>query len=364
MRGILTLGMVSGLALSAGLPGTARAEVPSVAADIPPVHSLVAQVMGDLGTPDLLVRPGASPHGYALRPSEAAALEQADAVFWMGEGLEPWLETAIDALAAGAVSVELGEVEGTTRLDTREGATFEAHDHDHEDDHDHDHGHDHEDDHGHGHDDHDHEDADHGHDDLDHAHEAADADHDHAHDEEAHEEGHHHHEGGDPHAWLDPQNAQVWLDAIASELSRLDPEHAETYAANAAQASARLDGLIASISAELAPVRGRNFIVFHDAYHYFENRFDIPAAGSITLSDASDPSAARVRDLQKKVRDLGVSCAFSEPQYNAGLVSAVFDGTEAKTGVMDPLGAALQPGPELYGQLMQDLSDSLTGCLQ
>lgn len=326
----ILLGAVSVL----GLASAASAEVPSVATDIPPVHSLVSIVMDDVGTPDLLVQPGASPHGYSLRPSEAAALNRADAVFWIGESLEPWLEGSIEALAGDAHVIELMEAEGTTELEFREGATFEMHSHDHE---------------GHDHDDHDHEEEhDHDHDDHDHA--------EHAH------EGHHHH-GYDPHAWLDPENARVWLDVIAAELSELDPENADTYRANADAGKAELETLISEISAQLDPVRGQNFIVFHDAYQYFESRFDFPASGSITLSDASDPSPARIEEIQQKVAELGVSCAFTEPQFNPDLVATVFRSTDAQTGIMDPLGADIEPGADLYPQLLRNLASSLTGCL-
>ncbi|MGR3805444.1 zinc ABC transporter substrate-binding protein [Marinibacterium profundimaris] len=322
----LLLGAVSVL----GLSSAAAAEVPSVAADIPPVHSLVSIVMGELGTPHLLVQPGASPHGYSLRPSEAAALNRADAVFWISKSLEPWLEGSIEALADNAHVIELMETDGTTELEFREGATFEAHSHDHE-----------------GHDDHE---------------EANDHDHDHHDDDEHAHEGHDHH-GHDPHAWLDPENARVWLDVIAAELSELDPENTATYRANAEAGRTDLESLIGEISAQLDPVRGANFIVFHDAYQYFENRFGFPASGSITLGDASDPSPARIEEIQHKVAELGVSCAFTEPQFNPDLVATVFRGTDAQTGIMDPLGAELEPGADLYPQLLRNLASSLTDCL-
>lgn len=331
----LILGAVS----IVGLVGAAGADTPNVVADIPPVHSLLAKVMDGVGSPDLLVQPGASPHGYSLRPSEASALSNANIVFWIGEGLEPWLEGSIEALAGNAHVIELMETGVTTELEFREGATFEAHDHDHE-------GHDH---------------AEDAHDDDDHEHEAGGEDHD-DHDH-AEAEEHEHHHGHDPHAWLDPRNAIVWLDVISAELSELDPENAGTYKANAENAKSELSALIDEISAELEPVRGANFIVFHDAYQYFENRFDFSAAGSITIGDASAPSPARIEEIQGKVRELGVSCVFSEPQFNAGLVQTVFQGTEAKTGVLDPLGADLTPGPDLNPQLLRNLTGSLVDCL-
>jgi zinc transport system substrate-binding protein len=333
------------------------------------VHSLVAKVMDGVGTPDLLVQPGASPHGYSLRPSEAQALDNADIVFWIGEGLEPWLEGSLEALAGDAHKVELAEVEGAVELPFREGATFEAHSHDHGEDHDHDHAEEHaegEHDHDHDHDhDGDHAESDHDHDhDHDEDHAEAEADHDHDHDHDAEEAGHDHdHHGADPHAWLDPENARVWLTVIAEELAEHDPDNADAYRANAEAGREELATLIDEISAQLDPVRGKNFIVFHDAYQYFENRFEISAAGSISIGDASDPSPARIEEVQDKVTELGVSCAFSEPQFNPNLVQTVLRGTDASTGVMDPLGAELALGPDLYPQLLRNLSATLVECL-
>lgn len=331
--------LFAGTLTAIGIAGTACAEVPSVAADIPPVHSLVAIVMQGVGTPDLLVQPGASPHGYSMRPSEAEALERADLVFWVGEGLEPWLEGPLEALASDAQVVELMAVEGTTELDVREGATFEKHSHGDDEHHDDD-----------GHDDHD--DHDDGHEDDTQA-----EGHDAAHDD------HHDHGGHDPHAWLDPQNARVWLDVIAAELSELDTENAAAYRANAEAGKAQLDAVITEISATLEPVRGRPFVVFHDAYQYFENRFDFPAAGSIRVGDSSDPSPARIEEIHDKVQELGITCAFSEPQFNPNMINTVFRGSAAEVGVLDPLGADLTPGADLYPQLLRNLGTNLADCL-
>lgn len=352
MRKSMMLGTVAALALSSAT----HAEVPAVVADIPPVHSLVAMVMQGLGTPDLLVQPGASPHGYSLRPSEARALDQAQAVFWIGEDLTPWLGTALEALAGDASVTALIEAPGTTRLELRKGATFDAHDHDDHGDHDHGDHDEHEDHEEHAADSHDHD-----HDHEDHAQEDAHDDHAHGEDD-AHRDDHDDH-GHDPHAWLDPENARAWLDVLASELSRLDPENAGTYRANADQAKDRLATLTAEISAQMAPLRGMNFVVFHDAYQYFENRFQIPAAGSISISDATDPSPARIKEIRDKVQDLSVVCAFSEPQFNPGLLRTVFQGVDARTGVMDPQGVGLTAGPDLYPTLIANLANSLSECL-
>lgn len=367
------------LLFSAGL---AHAEVPRVATDIAPVHSLVSMVMQGAGSPDLIIPPGASPHSYAMRPSEARAVAKADLVVWVGPSLAPWLEEPMSSLAQGAERLTLQDVEGIRLLTNRSGVAFEAHDHgDHEghDDHDghedhaghddhegHDHsaheGHgDHEDHTGHdGHDDHaghdDHGDhGDHeGHDDHDHdAHQEADA---HA--------GHNHAPGAlDPHIWLDPQNAVVWLDAIAASLSAQDPENAALYADNAAQAQAQLIDLQADIQAELTPLRGQKFVVFHDAYHYFEARFDVEASAAISLSDGAAPSAARLAEVRDVVKDTQAACVFTEPQFNAGLVDALQDGTALKSASLDPIGAALEPGVDMYPALLRDLAAAFTSCL-
>ena len=338
------------IGLMASLLSTAAlAEVPQVATDIAPVHSLLAQVMGDLGAPALIVRPGASPHGYAMRPSEAQALEQADLVVWIGEGLTPWLEGPVETLGEGAAVLELMSVEGTILHDYREGATFAAHDHGEHEGHDHDaaKGHDH---------------------DHDHAHDKAEAhdhDHDHDHDKaESHAGDHagHDHSGADAHAWLDPANGRVWLGAIAAELSRLDPENAAAYAANAAEGQAELTALEAELTKLLAPMAETEFVVFHDAYQYFERRFGLAAAGAISFSDASAPSAGRIAELREAVADLGAACVFAEPQFSSGLVETVF-GDSARVGLLDPLGQDMAPGADLYPQVLRSMAGAFTTCL-
>lgn len=331
-RKLLTLSLTATL-----MGGTAFAEVPKVVVDIAPVHSLVARVMEDVGTPDLIVQPGASPHEYSLRPSEAAALQDASVVFWIGPDLTPWLADTIETLAPDAAVIELLEAAGTIELEFRESALFEAHDHDDNGDEDHA-------DEAHG--DHDKEEA--GHDDHD--------------DEEVGHEGHDH-GAHDPHAWLSPKNAMTWLNVIAGQLSAADPDNAGAYFANAAASRAEIKTLIAEVNATLDPVRDGQFIVFHDAYQYFETDFDFPASGAISLSDASDPSPARIAEIKKRIAEQGINCVLAEPQFNPGLVETVLDGTEAQTGILDPLGSDLEPGAALYPQLIRNLSTALAGCM-
>ncbi len=349
--------LLSYTALGLILGNTAFADVPKVAVDIAPVHSLVSRVMEGVGTPKLVIPAGASPHGYSLRPSEAKALQDADMVIWMGEDLAPWMENSVETLSKNAEVITLLEESETKLLDFREGALFEEHDHSDHDDHD-DHDKDH-DDHDHDKDHDDHDDHDKDHDDHDH-----DKDHDDHDDHDGHDDHDEHAHGEhDPHAWLSVENAQTWLNLVAGKLSAADPENAGVYFANAAEARAEIDALIREVNSILEPVRGRNFVVFHDAYQYFETSFDFPAAGAISLGDASDPSAARIAEIQGRVRDEGINCVLSEPQYNPNLVETVLTGTDAKTGVIDPLGFSLEPGPKLYGDLIRNMAKALAGCL-
>ena len=331
-RKLLTLSLTVTL-----MGGGAYADTPQVAVDIAPVHSLVARVMDGVGTPDLIIQPGASPHEYSLRPSEAAALQDADLVFWIGPDLTPWLTDTIETLAPDAAVTALLEADGTIELKFREGALFEAHDR--SDDKDHEEEDDHKD-----HDDH----ADEAHDD---------------HDDE--ETGHDEHDHGthDPHAWLSPQNAMTWMNVIAGQLSAADPDNAGAYFANAAAGRAEIKVLIGEVTATLDPVRDGRFIVFHDAYQYFEMDFNFLASGAISMSDASDPSPERIAEIQDRIAEQGIDCVLAEPQFNPGLVATVLEGSDAQTGILDPLGSDLEPGSALYPQLIQNLSTALAGCM-
>ena len=302
------------------LSGTASANVPKVVTDIPITHSLVTRVMAGIGMPDLIVDRGASPHEYSLRPSNAASLEVADLVFWISNGLTPWLDDALNTLARNAKVIELMDAKGATVLSFREGATFETHSHQHKQDED-------------------------GHD-------------DHKHDEDEHATG-----NVDPHGWLDPYNGRIWLDVIATALSKIDPTNSDIYFANATQAKADIDTVISELEATLAEFRGTNFIVYHDAYQYFEKRFDVLAAGSISLGDVSDPSPARIAEVRKKVEELGIICVFSEPQFNSELVRTVTDGVSVKTRVIDSLGTQFTLGPDFYLNVLRGIAQSMASCL-
>ena len=342
----------SAFALIAALP--ALAEVPRVVTDIPPVHSLVQMVLGDLGQAELLLPAGGNAHSYQLRPSQARAVAEADLVVWIGPEMTPWLDRTLDGIGGSARALALIEAPGTFRRDF--GAPDAAHDHDPAQDEGHDAaatGHDHDHDH-----DHDHEAADHA--DHDHDHETAEqAEHDH--DDHDHD---HKHSGLDPHAWLDPANARTWLGVIAAELAEADPANATAYAANAAAAAEAIAALDADIAARLAPVQGRPFVVFHDAYGYFADHYGLAVAGSVALGDAATPGAGRLADLREKLAAGGVACAFPEAQHDPALVATVIEGTGVRTGgTLDPAGTTLAPGAALYGALLTGMADTLLACL-
>ena len=184
----------------------------------------------------------------------------------------------------------------------------------------------------------------------------------HAHKDHDDHDDHGHH-GVDPHVWLDPVNAKALVHEIEEALVEADPANAATYEANAKSIMTELDNLVAEVDAELEPVKGRGYIVFHDAYQYFEKRFGVSAVGSITVSPEVLPGAERVRELQEKVRDIDATCVFSEPQFEPKLVTTITENTNAGTGVLDPLGASIDDGPELYFTLIRNMAKSLKDCL-
>ena len=301
-------------ALAAQEPPVANAESTlRVATTVAPVHSLVAMVTGGITEPALIVRPGASPHGYALKPSEARALDDADVVFWVGEGLEPWMAKAMMSLAGDALVVELGEVEGVLRLDMRESGAWneEAHG-----------------------------------------------------EPEEHGDQIHEHLGSyDPHLWLDPQNAMIWVEAIAGQLASADPSNAESYRANAKAAVLAIETVAVEIDELLQPIRWKPYAVFHDAYRYFEHRFDLHPIGAISLGDADRPGPAGLMEIRAAIVESSAICIFAEPQFEPKLIETVIEGSDVEIGTLDPIGAGLQPGAGLYPELLRGLAISLADCL-
>lgn len=276
---------------------------PNVVASIAPVHSLVSSVMAGVGSPDLLLPGTVSPHAYHLKPSDAKMLEQADVVFWIGPALETVLAKPIETIAVRSVSVQLMDARAMKILSRREGGVF-----------------------GHG-------------------------------SEEDHNEG-----DADPHIWLNPANAIVMLFVISETLSEIDPEHAGTYRTNAIAAIERIKALDMRIDQNLNDVRTLPYVAFHDAYQYFEERFGLTPLAVVSIDPDHTPGARRIGEIREAVQRSGATCVFAEPQFSPGLLSAILEGTGARQGELDPLGAGLEPGPFFYEELMEGMAEDMVSC--
>jgi len=319
MKNIKKLPLIASLLSLLVIFTPANADV-KVVTSIKPIHSLASYLMDGVGKPDLIVDGYASPHGFALKPSHAKMLQNADLIFWVGEDLENFLEKPLKSIAKKAEKIELMEIKGLKKLEFRERNIFEGHD---------DHGHDEHKEHGHKEDKHD-----------DH--------HEHAHGEH------------DPHIWLDPMNAKVILSEMAEHLIEKDQENASKYKANLKNAHKDLDKLTKKVKSEL----NKDFksIVFHDAYQYFEKRFDVNVLGAFTVNTDVLPGAEQLSEIREIIEHDKVTCVFSEPQFNPDIINAVAKDTNIKTGVLDPLGATLNPGKKLYFDLISNMSKSFKIC--
>lgn len=310
-RGIATLLMAAGVALASSGPAVAEVKV---VASIKPVHALVTGVMAGVGMPKLLVDGAASPHTYSLKPSDARLLNHADLFFRMSDTVEPFTVRIVRSLPDSVEVVTLLDAPGVQRLGLRTGTTFDQSNHD--------------------------------------GHLGA-----HAHGVAA-KLG-----AVDGHAWLDPDNAKAMVEHIRQVLSAKDPAHAAAFKRNAHALQEKLDALEAELRRQLEPLAGKPYIVFHDALQYFEQRFGLNVVGAISISPEIPPSAKRLTELRGRIRALGATCVFAEPQFDTRLVQNLVEGTNARTGTLDPEGGRLRPGSDLYFVLMRRLADDLRGCL-
>jgi len=315
----------------------ANAEL-KVVTSIKPIHSLASYLMDGIGKPELIVDGYASPHGFSMKPSHAKMLQNADLIFWIGEDLEGFLEKPLKSIAKKAEKIELIEIKGLNVLKFRERNIFDEHD-DH-DDHD---------DHGKKEDDHD----DHDHD--EHAKKEEHDDHD---DHDGHE-GHAHGEY-DPHIWLDPMNAKVILNEMVEHLIENDPTNEAKYKSNLDKALKDIDKLTIEVMTDLS--NSVSSIVFHDAYQYFEKRFNVNILGAFTVNTDVMPGAEQLAEIREIIEHDKVACIFSEPQFNRDIINAVAKDMKIKTGVLDPLGATLDSGKDLYFKLIRNMSASFKGC--
>ena len=288
-----------------------RADV-NVVTTIKPLHSLISNVMKGVGEPSLIIEGTSNPHNFVLKPSHAKLLQDADIIFWIGEDLEAFMEKPLSSLAKDAKKISFMELGSIKKLKFRENNIFDHDDHD-----------------GHKEDDHD--------------------DHD----------GHNHGEF-DAHLWLDPVNAKEMVIEISHELSELDPANKNKYKANADKTIEVLDSLIKEVNQSLP--KDISYVVFHDAYQYFEKRFEVTSAGALTLNPDVLPGAKQIVDIQSLIKEKNIKCIFSEPQYNPKIIETLASDTNISTGTMDPLGANLDRGVTMYSKLIMNIADSIKNC--
>ncbi len=302
MKGLSVAVLLSVLSCAA-----ARAEAPRVVASIKPLQALAAAVMDGVATPEVLIKGGGTVHAYALRMSNAAVLSKAQVMFWIGPDFETFLVRPLKALGENARAVALMDAPGIKILPARAGGLWDT------------------------------------------------------------GEGNHAAPRGgrrDGHLWLDPDNAKTIVAIMAQTLSAADPANAARYAGNALAAAAQLDALDGELRAKLAPVNAKPFVVFHDAYQYLEAHFGLRAVGAITVNAKRAAGARRVSQIKQQIGTAGPLCVFAEPQFEPKLVAMLIDGTDARTGVLDPEGSTLPAGPALYSNLMRGLADNLISCLE
>ena len=303
--------------ISSFLSFSAKADI-NVVTTIKPLHSLISNVMKGVGEPSLIIEGTSNPHNFVLKPSHAKLLEDADIIFWIGGDLEAFMEKPLSSLAKDAEKISFMELGTIEKLKFREDNIFDYDDHEDHEDHD-------------GHKENEHDD----------------------HDE-------HNHGEFDAHLWLDPVNAKKMVIEISHELSELDPANKSTYMANADKTIEDLDRLIKEVNRSLSKDIG--YVVFHDAYQYFEKRFGVTSAGALTLNPDVLPGAKQIIDIQNLIKEKNIKCIFSEPQYNPKIIETLANDTNILTGTMDPLGANLDSGATMYIKLIMNIANSIKNC--
>ena len=301
----LPAALVCGLVIPIALPKIVLGS-PTVLVDIAPTHSLVSMVMGDIAKPQLLISSASNPHDFALRPSDAGKLNKAELIFYTSATLTPWLNKALQSLAQNTPTLELISAKNTRLLPLRDDHLF------------------------------------------------------------SHEHAEHAEHGDsmyDPHAWLDPENAIIWLNYIATELAKADNDNGATYLQNADRAIKAINVITQDVMQQLAGLNAVPYLVFHDSYQYFETRFNLQPQGSISLGDGSQPGISQLKELQSVIKSSQAQCVFSEPQYSDRLVKTVIGDMNVNTEILDPLGFGIENGEELYLKLIDKLSSSLFRCL-
>ena len=306
--------MFSRLALAAliVLPLHSALAAPRVVVSIKPLQGIVVGLMDGIGRPHLLLPGGASPHRYSLKPSDARALSRAQVIVWIGPALETFLVKPLRVLGGGAQRLTLSSLPGLIRHRVRAGGLWEQHDHDHG-----------------------------------------------AHDHNDRKTG----ASLDGHVWMDPRNGMLFARAVVRALVKADPANADRYRANLRATLNRIRAADQRARAILAPVRRRPYIVFHDAFQYFEKRYRLAGAGSITI-EGRNPGARRLYNIRSRILKQRVRCVFTEPQFPPRLARTVVAGTPAKIGQVDPVGATLQGVKGDYARLIVNAATSIASCLK
>jgi zinc transport system substrate-binding protein len=290
-------------------------DAPKVAVTIPPLHSLVQMVLGETGTAELLIKGNKSPHGYQLKPSQIRSLRSSQLIFWVGPGLEGFMLRAFRDIDLQEKSVELIELDTLITHPVRVAGVWEEERKD-------------------------------------------------QHEGEGHKEEGHDEDGIDHHYWLDPINAQKTIQHVAKKLSEIDPDNAPIYAANAKAAVKELALLHSNIAQQLTPHLQKPYILFHDAFQYFEARYKLNAQGSLLLRPNDSASAKQLGNIRQKITTDNAKCIFREPQFSVKLTRTAAEGTKAKQQTLDPLGMNIAPGSNLYFELMETITTNLVSCLK
>lgn len=289
--------------------GPAVAKSPVVIVSLPPLHSLVAAIMGDTGEPHLMLRGGRSPHNAALRPSDLKRLRDAAIIVWVGPTLENFLAKPLAAFQNRSAIITLLDLQSMKRLARRAGTSWDQHDRDHE--------------------------APRGLSDR----------------------------VIDPHVWLSPINAIAIARSVAEALILEDPANSTSYKRNTRDLIMRIGALEERLGKSLAPVRRDPYLVFHDAFQYFERHFALQALGAVSINPERRSGARRLTEIRRRIEQSAVRCVFREPQFPPRILNTLTQGTKTRIGILDPLGAAIPPGPNHWFTLMSDLGAALVGCL-
>ncbi len=320
MRALFLL--ASPLLLTLSLLQSGQARAMEVLTTIKPLQLIASAITEGGPAPELLLPPGSSPHDYALRPSDVRRVNQADLVVWIGPELEGFLTpllasqpNSLPLLAQIDLDDHADHADHTDHADhdTRPASGHDAHDSD----------------------------------------KITVGDHDDEHD----------HHGVDTHIWLDPHRAEQMATLLAERLSQLDPANSERYRKNLAAFRAGLEETDRQVAARLAPAAGIGYFVFHDAYGYWEDHYQLPSLGYFTVNPERAPGAKTLTSIHQALKQSRAQCVFAEPQFRPAVINAVARNTDARIGILDPLGAAIEVGPRGYFGFMHQLANAMAACL-